>query len=113
LCNRSLAQRIGEAIRWRKGSWFFPKLETTLSAVGDNMPMGHIMSECRLGECIRVQKETVGLAKGGQPYQSTGSARELVAAPTLADAGIDKKLSSREQRVRATAAQTVALCRGR
>jgi hypothetical protein len=73
-------------------------------AAGDNTPVGRIMGERRLGECIRVQKGTVGLAKGGQPYQSTGSARELVAAPTLADAGIDKKLSSR--------AQKLALCRG-
>ena len=47
-----------------------------------------------------MQKETVGLAKGGQPYQSTGAAKELVAAvPTLADAGIDKKLSSRAQKL--------------
>jgi hypothetical protein len=53
-----------------------------------------------LGELIQAQKETVGLAKGGQPYQkSTGSKAEPVA--TLADAGIDKKLSSRSQKLAA------------
>ena len=49
-------------------------------------------AERRLGKIIRLQKETDGLAKGGQPYQATGAAREPVAT-TLADAGIDKKLS--------------------
>lgn len=61
-------------------------------------------AERRLGELIQAQKETVGLAKGGQPYQSapTGSAEEPVdRAPTLAEAGIDKKLSSRAQKLAA------------
>lgn len=60
-------------------------------------------AERRLGELIRAQKETVGLAKGGQPYQaSTGSDKEPVdRAPTLAQAGIDKKLSSRAQKIAA------------
>ena len=51
----------------------------------------------RLGEMIKDQKDTVGLAKGGQPYQATGSKVGPV-APTLADAGIDKKLSSHARR---------------
>ena len=58
-------------------------------------------AERRLGELIRAQKETVGLAAGGQPYQkrSTGSNSEPVEKPTLADAGIDKKLSSLAQQL--------------
>ena len=53
-------------------------------------------AERRLGEMIRAQKASVGLATGGQPYQATGANGERVGrAPTLADAGIDKKLSSR------------------
>ena len=46
----------------------------------------------------------MGLAAGGQPYQSrpTGAAREPVASrPTLADTGIDKKLSARAQKLAA------------
>src|SRR5881394_4255621 len=57
-------------------------------------------AERRLGELLRAQKATVGFAKGGQPYQSTPSAKEGVGpAPTLADAGIDYKLSARAQRL--------------
>jgi hypothetical protein len=57
---------------------------------------------------IAAQKETIGLAKGGQPYQakSTGSGKELV-APTLADSGIDKKLSARAQKLAAMGAKLV------
>ena len=49
---------------------------------------------------IIAQKATIGLAKGGQPYQakSSGSLGEPV-APTLADAEIDKKLSARSQKL--------------
>ncbi|ODM77773.1 MT-A70 family methyltransferase [Bradyrhizobium elkanii] len=54
-------------------------------------------AERRLGELVREQKKTVGLAKGGQPYQSE---REQVDRPaTLAEAGIDRKLSARAQRI--------------
>ena len=51
---------------------------------------------------IAETKEKEGLAKGGQPYQKkpTGSPVEPV-APTLAAAGIDKKLSSRSQKLAA------------
>lgn len=59
-------------------------------------------AERRLGEIIRQQKETVGLATGGQPYQATGSSTAPVEKPpTLAEAGIDKKLSSRAQKMAA------------
>ena len=52
-------------------------------------------AERRLGELIKAQKETVGLAKGGKPYQATSSDKEAVRTPTLKEAGIDKKLSSK------------------
>jgi N6-adenosine-specific RNA methylase IME4 len=58
-----------------------------------------IRAERRLGEIIRDQKETVGLNKGGNPKLLTGARQEPVA--TLADAGIDKKLSSRAQKIAA------------
>ena len=58
-------------------------------------------AERRLGEMIRAQKETVGLAKGGGDT-STGSRKVPVQEPpTLAEAGIDKKLSSRAQKLAA------------
>lgn len=54
-------------------------------------------AERRLGELVREQKKSIGLAKGGQPYQSE---REQVDRPaTLAEAGIDRKLSARAQRI--------------
>src|SRR6266536_1959885 len=45
-----------------------------------------LKAERRLGEIIKAQKETIGLATGGQPYQqSTGSQRAPVERrPTLA-----------------------------
>jgi N6-adenosine-specific RNA methylase IME4 len=65
-----------------------------------------VRAERRLGEMIAEQKATYGLATGGQPYQrkSTGSAAAPVAAPpapTLAETGIDKKLSARAQKLNA------------
>src|SRR5262249_24568893 len=50
----------------------------------------------RLGELIKAQKQTVGLAKGGKPYHRsgfTGLPSNLVA--TLTEAGIDKNLAHR------------------
>ena len=48
----------------------------------------------RLDELRQAQKETVGLAKGGQPYQSsTGVKNTPVERPTLASQGIDKNLA--------------------
>ena len=60
-------------------------------------------AERRLGEIIKAQKDTVGLAKGGQPYQNpTGQDKVPVeASPTLAEIGIDKNLSSRAQKLAA------------
>jgi hypothetical protein len=60
-------------------------------------------AERRLGELIAEQKSTKeGLAKGGQPYQSTGSRKEPVdRTPTLRDAGISRKLSSKSQKLAA------------
>lgn len=64
-----------------------------------------LRAERRLGELIRAQKETVGL-RGPQHHKgggSKGSRREPLpdAPPTLAEAGIDKKLSSRAQKLAA------------
>jgi hypothetical protein len=66
-----------------------------------------IRAEQRLGEMLREQKETEGMAKGGQPYQSTGTRKLPVEAhPTLADVGIDKNLSSRAQKLAAIPEET-------
>jgi hypothetical protein len=46
-------------------------------------------AERRLGECIRAQKETVGLNEGALRRGADMEPRD--ARPTLADAGIDKK----------------------
>jgi len=61
-------------------------------------PEIRIRAERRLGEMIIEQKATVGLATGGQPYQSTSANTEPVEnRPTLADIGVDKKLSSHSE----------------
>ena len=57
-------------------------------------------AERRLGEMLVAQKETVGLNEGGRPTLKTSSEEEPVFRPaTLAQAGIDKKLSMRAQRL--------------
>jgi hypothetical protein len=63
-----------------------------------------IRAERRLGELIKAQKATVGLqagARGRSGGGTRGSRKEpqLEAPPTLADAGIDKKLSARAQKL--------------
>ncbi len=62
-----------------------------------------IRAERRLGEMIKAQKETVGLATGGEHggKKSLDGTREEPSnpRPTLADVGIDKKLSSRAQAI--------------
>lgn len=66
-----------------------------------------IRAERRLGEMIAAQKATVGLAKGSPGNQYTGPVpkkNRSNSPPTLADAGIDKKLSSRAQKVAALSA---------
>lgn len=61
-----------------------------------------IRAERRLGELIREQKETVGLNQGGRPPEKTTADEEgVLQQPTLAEAGIDYKLSSHAQRVAA------------
>lgn len=62
-----------------------------------------IRAERRLGQLIAEQKATVGLATGGRPYQDTGSTTAPVEThrPTLADIGVDKKLSAHSQKVAA------------
>ena len=61
-------------------------------------------AERRLGEMIQAQKATVGLNEGGwHGNQHTGVVpsenRPADQPPTLADVGIDKKLSSRSQAI--------------
>jgi hypothetical protein len=48
----------------------------------------------RMDQMRQEQKATIGLAKGGTPYKSTGVGRTPVEKmPTLADAGISKNLA--------------------
>lgn len=54
---------------------------------------------------MQAQRETVGLAPGGQPYRSTGSQSDPVEKPTLADAGIDKHLADRARKYAAVPAE--------
>lgn len=54
-------------------------------------------AERPLGEMIRAQKETVGLANGGDAMKARFQVGNEV-PPTIADAGIDKKHSSRAQK---------------
>jgi hypothetical protein len=58
-------------------------------------------AERHLGELVLKQKATVGLHRGGRPADKTCSDQEQVSAPplTLAEAGIDRKLSPRVQRI--------------
>ena len=62
-----------------------------------------IRAERRLGEMLREQKETVGLNTGAMGVGTSAVPKEN-RTPTLADAGIDKKLSSRAQKVAAVPA---------
>lgn len=63
-----------------------------------------IRAERKLGELIDQQKQTDGLNRGGRPSDKTGAKLEPV-IPTLAQAGIDKKLSSRAQKLAAVPAE--------
>lgn len=62
-----------------------------------------IRAERRLGELIREQKEGPGLNQGAMGSIVTGTTQEPVrdTRPTLAEVGIDKKLSSRSQAIAA------------
>ena len=55
-----------------------------------------IRAERRLGELIVAQKETVGLCPPGPEPRSVPQENR---SPTLAQAGIDKKLSARSQKI--------------
>lgn len=57
-----------------------------------------LRAERRLGEMLAEQKATVGLASGGDAMKARFRPGTEV-RPTLADAGIDKKLSSRAQKL--------------
>ena len=69
---------------------------TFLSAAAAEIRM---RAERRLGELIRVQKETVGLNAGGRPT-ITGSKSDPV-TPTLSSVGIDKHLADRARKLSA------------
>ena len=61
-----------------------------------------VRAERRAGELLAAMEK----APGGQPYRSTGTAEEPVErTPTLADLGIDKKQSSRWQKLAAVPAE--------
>lgn len=61
-----------------------------------------IRAERRVGELMASQRQSVGLAKGGQPYQATGSKTDPVeSVPTLAEAGVDKHLADRARKLAA------------
>ena len=57
-----------------------------------------LRAERKLGEMLREQKETVGFAQG---RRSDLVPKENQVKPTLADAGIDRKLSMRSQQLAA------------
>ena len=68
--------------------------------------------ERRLGEMIRAQKETVGLANGGDAMNARFQPGTEVRA-TLADAGIDMNHSGQITReMRAAEMPTIAKCKG-
>jgi hypothetical protein len=58
----------------------------------------------RLGELMQAQKETVGLAKGGRPYQKKSTGGKNPPVGTLAEAGIDKDLAKEARKLGALAA---------
>jgi len=59
-----------------------------------------IRAEHRLGEMLIAQKETIGLNTGAQGI-GTSAVPQQNRTPTLADIGIDKKLSAHSQKVAA------------
>ena len=58
-----------------------------------------LRAERRLGALIKAQKETVGLAKGGGDTSTGSRVVPVQELATLTKAGIDKKLSSRAQKL--------------
>ncbi|MES0071882.1 MT-A70 family methyltransferase [Mesorhizobium sp. M0058] len=63
-----------------------------------------VRAERRLGELIAGQKTTIGLNPGGRP-KTSAEREQLPEPPTLADVGIDRKLSSRAQKMAAVPEQ--------
>ncbi len=66
--------------------------------------MGLLRAERRIGEMMRVQKETVGFNPGRRPTEKTGISENPVmeapsSPPTLKDAGIDKNLAERARKL--------------
>src|SRR5437763_8659837 len=55
-------------------------------------------AERRLGELLIAQRATVGFARGGEQYHRRPPGADPDALPTLAQAGIEEKLSMRAQR---------------
>src|ERR1700733_555349 len=64
-----------------------------------------VRAERRLGEMIQEQKEAGGLHEGGRPRKTCSLEEQVFDRPTLADLGIDRKLSSRAQKIAAIPAQ--------
>ena len=60
-----------------------------------------VHAERQLGEMIRKQKKEFGLNKGGRPRKPVPGGEQVSAHVTLREAGIDRKLSSRAQRLAA------------
>jgi hypothetical protein len=61
-----------------------------------------IRAERWVGELIQAQKAAVGLNPGTRPNRKHGGTMKAPPSiPTLSDAGIDKKLSSRSQQLAA------------
>lgn len=60
-----------------------------------------LRAERQLGTLIAAQKADGGLHQGGRPPKKTGAKKEPVFALTLAEVGIDKKQSSRAQKLAA------------
>lgn len=58
-------------------------------------------AERRLGEMLKTQKETTGLADGGDAARTRFQKSTELNKPTLSSVGIDKKLSSRAQKLAA------------
>lgn len=74
------------------------QLQAHRAEVLGNDMLDRIKAERRLGELIQGQKETVGLANGGDAQRTRFQKSTELNRPTLADVGIDKKLSSRAQK---------------
>ena len=86
----------------RKSEDFQEGKISTLNEIGKSRDL---VAERRLGELLKVQKETVGLDPGraglGRPSLGGVKIEPPKDIPTLSDVGIDKKLSHRAQKMAA------------